>query len=247
MTSVSTISILIPLYNGVEFLEESLKSVFYQTYKNWEVIIGINGIPRNSPIIDIIDTIINLMFENYEFKNKDDGPRRKVRIIYYDTKGKPATLNKMILDCSPSSSYISILDVDDYWLPKKLEKQIPFLDLFDVIGTKCQYFGGLSHSPNIPTGNLSNYDFFINGNPIINSSALIRKEDAYWNENEYLEDYDLWLQLSKKKKKFFNVNEILVMHRIHPDSYFNSNKEKGEEELKKFKEKWSKLYYNNYH
>ena len=43
------------------------------------------------------------------------------------------------------------------------------------------------------------------------------------------------------------IQEILVMHRIHPDSYFNSNKEKGEEELKKFKEKWSKIYYNNYH
>lgn len=239
----SMISILIPVYNGVEFLEESLKSVFYQTYKNWEVIIGINGIPHNSPIINIINTIINLMFENYEFKHNDNSPRKKVRIIYYDTNGKAATLNKMILDCSPNSAYISILDVDDFWFPMKLEKQIPFLDIFDVIGTKCQYFEDLFHSPNIPTGNLNNYDFLINGNPIINSSALIRKELAHWNENEYLEDYDLWLQLSKKKKKFFNVNEILVMHRIHSDSYFNSNKEKGEDELKKIKEKWSKIYY----
>jgi teichuronic acid biosynthesis glycosyltransferase TuaG len=243
--SSSLISILIPVYNGVEFLEESLKSVFYQTYKNWEVIIGINGYsPPNFLINNIIDSIVNLMIENYELKNKDDSPRNKVKIICYETIGKPATLNKMIYDCSPNSSYIAILDVDDYWLPKKLEKQIPFLDIFDIVGTKCQYFGGLSHSPNIPTGNLSNYDFFINGNPIINSSALIRKEYAHWNENEYLEDYELWLQLSKEKKKFFNINEILVMHRIHSSSYFNSNKEKGAEELKKFKEKWSKLYYN---
>ena len=37
------ISILIPLYNGIEFLEDSVNSVINQTYKNWELLIGING------------------------------------------------------------------------------------------------------------------------------------------------------------------------------------------------------------
>jgi len=229
----SLISILIPLYNGIEFLENSLKSVLYQTHDNWELIIGINGIPVNSPYIEIIKVIVDLVIENYEFKSKNSFNRDKIKIIYYDTIGKAATLNKMINDSSYESSYVAILDVDDYWYPDKLKKQIPFLYDFDVIGTKCQYFGTSSQIPSIPTGNLSNYDFLMNPNPIINSSALIRKDEAKWNENEYLEDFDLWLQLFHKKKKFFNVNEILVNHRIHPDSYFNSNKNKGHEELVK--------------
>ena len=37
------ISILIPLYNGVEFLEGCLQSVVQQTYQDWEVRIGVNG------------------------------------------------------------------------------------------------------------------------------------------------------------------------------------------------------------
>jgi hypothetical protein len=44
---------------------------------------------------------------------------------------------------------------------------------------------------------------------------------CYWNENG-IEDYDLWLRLRKQNKKFFNFKEILVKHRIHNASAFNS-------------------------
>jgi glycosyltransferase involved in cell wall biosynthesis len=36
------VSILIPLYNGVEFLAECIDSVIQQTFMDWEVLIGIN-------------------------------------------------------------------------------------------------------------------------------------------------------------------------------------------------------------
>ena len=48
--TINGISVLIPLYNGIEFLEESINSVIKQTYKNWETIIGINGYNENSDI-----------------------------------------------------------------------------------------------------------------------------------------------------------------------------------------------------
>jgi len=44
------ISILIPLYNGIEFLEESVNSVINQTYSQWELLIGVNGYSTNSDI-----------------------------------------------------------------------------------------------------------------------------------------------------------------------------------------------------
>ena len=44
------ISILIPIYNGIEFIHESVESVINQTYTDWELIIGINGHPQNSDI-----------------------------------------------------------------------------------------------------------------------------------------------------------------------------------------------------
>jgi glycosyltransferase involved in cell wall biosynthesis len=38
-----SISVLIRLYNGVEYLSDSLKSVLDQTFTDWELLIGVNG------------------------------------------------------------------------------------------------------------------------------------------------------------------------------------------------------------
>ncbi len=53
------ISILIPIYNGIEFLEECLSTIRRQTYKDWEVIIGINGYEQNSEVYKIASTYSN--------------------------------------------------------------------------------------------------------------------------------------------------------------------------------------------
>ena len=37
------ISILMPIYNGIEYIGESVSSIIGQTYGNWELIIGVNG------------------------------------------------------------------------------------------------------------------------------------------------------------------------------------------------------------
>jgi teichuronic acid biosynthesis glycosyltransferase TuaG len=205
------ISILMPIYNGIEFIDESVSTILYQTYKDWELIIGINGHLKNSEVYQIA--------KKYEMRDK----RIKVYDLSFDTiKGKAAALNEMLNLCSSESKWISLLDVDDKWLPKKLESQIPFTKEYDVIGTMCKYFGDLNISPNIPQGDISKYDF-LSVNPIINSSCLVKKELCYWDGTfNGVEDYDLWLRLWKQGKKFYNVNSIQILHRIHKESAFNA-------------------------
>lgn len=222
------ISILIPIYNGVEYLDQSLSSVIRQTYKNWEVIIGINGVSPDSIVKEKAIETVKLL-------NKDN--KYEIRVIYYETKGKSATLNKMVGDAK--YSHIALLDVDDIWIDVKLEKQSKYLDIYDVVGTGCRYFGDCDHYPNLPYGDLRYFNF-LQFNPIINSSAIIKKEFSYWNEEELrgLEDYDLWLRLFSENKKFYNVDECLVLHRIHKDSSFNNSNHLHVEELKN---RWSKI------
>ena len=46
---------------------------------------------------------------------------------------------------------------------------------------------------------------------------------CYWNGIwDGVEDYDIWLRLRKNNTKFYNFKEILVRHRIHNKSAFNS-------------------------
>ena len=200
------ISILIPVYNGIEFIEESVSSVLSQTYNKWELLIGVNGHPENSDVFQ--------KAKEYEKINK------KIRVFdFHDIKGKSNTLNKLIRFCN--FDYIALLDVDDVWHPQKLEIQSHlFIHNYDVIGSRCIWFDNAIIVPSIPTGDISDFDFSL-VNPIINSSSIIKKEWCYWSENG-IEDYDLWLKLRKVGKKFFNCGEILVKHRIHNTSAFNA-------------------------
>lgn len=195
-----------PIYNGIEFIDESVSSILRQSYDKWELIIGINGYPLNSDVYKLA--------KSYE---KHDN---KIRVFDFpDSKGKANTLNEMIKLCN--YDYVAILDVDDIWYDEKLNIQRQMLGHYDVIGSNCVWFGDREGIvPIIPIGDISDFDFKL-VNPIINSSSIIRKELCYWNDNG-IEDYDLWLRLRKKGCKFFNYKEILVKHRIHSTSAFNS-------------------------
>jgi len=204
-------SILIPLYNGIEFLEEAIDSVQAQTFPNWEIIVGVNGHPQGSEVYKEAKYIVGYADTRIRVLDLYDLPQ----------KGKSAALNAML----PYTKYshIAILDADDVWLPKKFEKQYPFVkDGYDVVGSQCEYFGELSGSPSIPLGDISSRDFF-QANPMINSSSIVKKELCHWvSQWDGVEDYDLWLRLRKARHTFYNVDEVLVRHRIHRSSAFNA-------------------------
>lgn len=200
------ISILLPIFNGYEFFNECFDSIINQTYPCWDLLIGINGHDENS---DIYQQIKKKKIEN--------------KIIVFDLyylKGKVETLHFLVE--KSDSRFIALIDVDDIWEHNKLEVQVPFMMHYDVVGTRCVYFQDSRVVPKIPAGDLSSFDFKL-FNPMINSSVIIRKELCLWEEYFGVEDYELWLRLRLQKKKFFNCEEILVHHRIHNESFFNSS------------------------
>ena len=203
-----------PVYNGIEFIEESVSSVIAQTFIEWNLIIGINGHEENSQV--------------YQIAQKYEDRHANIRVLDLHTiRGKSNALNHMLQYCE--NRYVALLDVDDVWMPNKLEIQSLFLyDPFsnfdyDVVGSRCVYFGDIEYMvPEIRVGDISKHDF-TKANPIINSSCIVRKELCHWVENG-IEDYDLWLRLRYKTSnvRFFNCSDILVKHRIHKTSAFNN-------------------------
>ncbi len=219
MSSVSptpTVTIMIPLYNGIEYLNQCISSIENQSYVFWKVLIGINGHPLNSDI-----------YKQAKLFESD-----KITVKEYITKGKPDTMNAMLNDVS--TDLICILDVDDWWSPIKLYEQMKIwkTGLWDIVGTQCSYIirEKISGSPNIPTGYIKDFE---KTNPIINSSVLMRKKDAKWTNNYYgLDDYELWLKLFHSGRTFFNIPAKLVFHRIRIDSAYNTRNHQFVQELK---------------
>jgi glycosyltransferase involved in cell wall biosynthesis len=203
------VSILTPT-NTLQFLTESIASVELQTFSNWELLIGANNY-KNHPSL----------YEDIICAAPDDS---RVKIIDLpEARSKSAALNELINHCS--SEIVCLLDSDDIWLPTKLEKQIPLIQKYDVVGTSCSYFGPQSapygDGPSLPLGEISPQSILLS-NPIINSSAMFHKNDGKWDpECEGVEDYDMWLRLNHAGRTFYNMPEELCLHRIHHSSSFN--------------------------
>lgn len=218
------VSVIIPFYNGIEFLEEAINSVVKQTHSKWELLIGINGHPEDSHIEQEIDDIIN----------KYSHHKPQIIVKHYKTKGAPLTLNALAKDAK--YDWIALLDADDYWESTKLEKQLKYTN-YDVIGTHCRYVGNLNFCPSIPLNDVSDHDIFTI-NPMLHSSILIKKELVEF-EDHFVYDYNLWFKLFHQKKRFYNVPDILMFHRVHNNSAYNNTNQNYLEDLKT---KWREVY-----
>ena len=199
------------------FLEGCLQSVVQQTYQDWEVRIGVNGWGSDGG--DVGKRV-------YELSKID--PRIHVCIQGTGVKGKVDSLHDLMNYAE--GEWISLLDVDDLWLPTKLAEQIAAkrgeAKHAAVIGTFCEYFGDMFGPPSIglPSGYISP-ECLKTMNPIINSSALLHRSYCRWRYTDLcygMEDYDLWMRIAMSGGKLYNVPQVLCYHRIHPASSFNS-------------------------
>lgn len=208
-------TILTPIYNGIEYFDECVQSVINQTFSDWVMLVGINGHGDDGGDVAKIAQ---------EIAKKD----KRIQVIIQPStiKGKVESLNNLMTFVV--SDWVCLLDCDDKWHPQKLEAQINALQNeakdADVIGTRCQYFGELQSFPNIPTGYI-HPEILEQFNPIINSSAMIKREYCKWEYNDInfgMEDYYLWTELCLTGKKLYNISSFFTYHRIHKQSSFNS-------------------------
>ena len=111
MREKTLISVIMNCHNGETFLEESLKSLFAQSYENWELIFWDNLSTDNSKKI------------LKKFNDK--------RIKYYlsDNFTNLYEARNLAIE-KASGKYISFLDTDDLWTKDKLKKQLSA----DIIG-----------------------------------------------------------------------------------------------------------------
>jgi glycosyltransferase involved in cell wall biosynthesis len=212
------VTILTPLFNGIEYFEECYKSIINQTDQNYIWIIGVNGHGDEN----------NSIYTKLKSYNSI-----QIKIINYDTKGKVDTLNKMMSEVN--TPYIAILDIDDIWFPNKLEIQKQVLDTYkeiDVLGTNLQYIGELNHVPNLPSGVIT-LDILFQINPVVNSSVIIKTNLGSWRNFYNLEDYDLWFRCLLEDKIVVTLPQPLIYHRVHQNSAFNNS---GVQDLKSFME-----------
>src|SRR5690606_3943844 len=110
--SLSLVSVIIPVYNAALFIEETLKSVFTQTYKNFEVICVDNNSKNNS---------VSIIKRLKELHNWD--------IVILTEQRQEASFARNLGLSTAKGDFVQFLDSDDFLISYKLEKQISFFQL----------------------------------------------------------------------------------------------------------------------
>ncbi|GAA4885963.1 glycosyltransferase family 2 protein [Flaviramulus aquimarinus] len=202
-------SVVIPLYNKEKYIENTLKSVFNQTFRNFEIVVIDDGSTDKS--LEIAKQNLKA-FENY-------------KIIIQKNKGLSATRNIGVSNAK--GDVIAFLDADDFWHTDFLKRiynlylEFPEASLF---GTS--YF--LKYSDKVVLEITKNIDAKLNNKSLLitdffesnlyhpiacQSSIAIKKlvfEDIIFDESiNYSEDIDFYIK-SNLNYKFAYFNSPLV-------------------------------------
>src|SRR5258705_3468021 len=200
------VSIVMPVHNGAATLDEAVCSILDQTWRDFEFIIVDDGSSD--------DTASKL--ERYE---KLDS---RVRLYRQEKEGMIAALNR---GCRRArGDYIARMDADDVSLPRRIERQLEFLEGRPEIGIVGTWASRMDEDGSIigewcpsPNPRVLKWEHFF-GVCVIHPTVLMRREvleklDFYKADAVHAEDRDLWLRASAITE-FSNIPEILFKYRV---------------------------------
>ena len=223
--SNSLVSIIINCYNGEKYLQDAVNSIFNQTYKNWEIVFWDNQSTDKSA--EIFKTYKDSRLKYYLSNSH-------TKILY---EARSYALEKA------NGDFIAFLDVDDWWEPTKLEKQIPLFQNSKIGLVYCNLWRffkkknkrKIYRKKRMPVGMILNdllKDYVI-GSPtyIIRKSSLKSLNYSFDKRFHIIGDFDLNTRLASIWEVGC-IQEPLATARIHGKNESLINKDKEIDELK---------------
>lgn len=208
------VSVIIPAYNAMSYLPETLESVFGQTFTDLEILIVNDG-----SLDDIVEWASQI------------GDSR-VKFISQANQGVSAARNTGIIKAQ--GEYIAFLDADDLWEPTKLEKQVHCLEANPTVGlayTWTNFIDEFGQSTGVSIfshaeGNVWQ-EIVVRDMVSTGSSTMIRAEcfdkvGLFDSDLCVGEDRDMWTRIAACYP-FAVIKEPLTLYRRHPQNTTKSN------------------------
>lgn len=190
---MATCSVLITTYNAEDFIESTLQSILWQTFSDIEVLIVDNYSQDNT--IKIIKGTI-----------KDDA-----RFFIFESKKNlwPYAWLNFLLE-KAQWKYIAILDHDDMRHPKKLDKQIDFLEKNEEFSWCWSKFIDIRENKNLCKEELSMIP-----NVVMHCSLVFRNKWYRYNcQIDKHNDRDFMLNVLAKDGEIHHMQEIFAIRRL---------------------------------
>lgn len=201
-----SVSVIMPVYNGEDYLDEALSSVLNQTFHDFEFIIIDDGSTDDS--IEII---------------KKYASDERVKFISRENFGLVYTLNEAIsLSCG---KYIARMDADDICHPERLKKQVEKLnDGFDICGGHYHLISEDGRFIGSRICPINDDEFLLcmtRTVPFAHGSVMFKRDflmahNLKYGETEYkqAEDLALWHSFFRLGARFTNVDDFIFSYRL---------------------------------
>lgn len=196
------VSIIIPSYNASKFIRETITSVRQQSYQNWEMI-----------VVDDYSSD-----DTCKIIEQECGEDFRIKLIKLDMNKGPAHARNVGIK-NARGKYLAFIDADDTWLPEKLQKQVSFMQSKDIAFSFTEYrqisedgkwCGKIVSVPVSVTYNELLKETIIGGHTVM---LDIEKIGFFEYSGEYHEDYITWLNLLKRCKVAYGLQEDLARYR----------------------------------
>jgi glycosyltransferase involved in cell wall biosynthesis len=203
------ISVIIPIYNAANYLDQAIRSVLGQSFGDFELICVNDGSTDRSG----------------EVLNKWVSHDQRIRLISQSNTGIVGALNAglTVARCE----LIARMDADDICLPMRFEKQVVYMNSHQdcvAVGSTAVLIDQ-DASPikrwEVPAEHETISRLHLEGmaGQIIHPSVLMRKSaivaaGGYRPEWQWIEDYDLFLRLAELGK-LANLQEDLLLYRLN--------------------------------
>ncbi len=217
-TTEPLISVIMPTYNRAHLLPQAINSILNQTYKNFEFII------INDGSSDKTQKVLK------EYQKKD---HRIILLSNDENKGIVTSLNKGLEIAK--GKYIARMDDDDISLPRRLERQVYFLEAnpdITVLGSNIQLPKShiyKKHHDIHENAIISHFETPLYHPTVMMRTSFFKKHNLkYDNEFNATEDSHLWFLVTQKNGKIQNLDEVLVIQDIFsPKNYNLTNQSKN--------------------
>ncbi|AFY99669.1 glycosyltransferase family 2 protein [Calothrix sp. PCC 6303] len=202
------VSVVVPAYNAMKYLPETLDSILQQTFSDFEVLIINDG--SSDHIVEWFQEIQD----------------SRVKLISQQNMGLSSARNTGIR--YSQGEYIAFLDSDDTWEKTKLEKQVNYLEKnpsVDLIHTWMELMDevGISTGRILKSSAEGNiWEKLIQRNVIACLTVMVRRHcfevvGGFDETLRSLEDWDMWIRIAKNYK-FAVIPEALAYYRQIPTS-----------------------------
>jgi glycosyltransferase involved in cell wall biosynthesis len=207
MKTEISVSVIITVFNGERYIAQSIESILNQTFRNFELIVINDG--STDQTLDIL--------QKY----------KRLKVISQPNKGISKSVNIGLK--AAQGKYIARFDADDICYPKRLAKQVAFLEQNPEIGLVGSFATIIDSRGNkwgcqkMPISDKEIRWVSLFKSPFIQPSMMIRRSEisnlieVYDPNFIVAEDYDLWIRLLENTKAA-NIPEPLIYYRVHSES-----------------------------